>query len=121
MKFDRLTKQNVLMFAIKAYDNPQAMGTKEFYDDMKRFKYLKRLFKKYSLSGEFKDRLILNHLIILSNVFGVEAANALLFFKIDKMHLSILKSCLVYLNHLADSDVPQIKKNEKVYKQLKEL
>lgn len=109
------------MFAIKAYDNPQAMGTKEFYDDMKRFKYLKRLFKKYSLSGEFKDRLILNHLIILSNVFGVEASNALLFFKIDKMHLSILKSCLVYLNHLADSDVPQIKKNEKVYTHLKEL
>ena len=109
------------MFAIKAYDNPQAMGTKEFYDDMKRFKYLKRLFKKYSLSGEFKDRLILNHLIILGNVFGVEASNALLFFKIDKMHLSILKSCLVYLNHLDDSDVPQIKKNEKVYTHLKEL
>ena len=121
MKFDKLTKDNVLMFAIKAYDNPQAMGTKEFYDDMKRFKYLKRLFKKYSLSGEFKDRLILNHLIILSNVFGVEASNALLFFKIDKMHLSILKSCLVYLNHLDDSDVPQIKKNEKVYTHLKEL
>jgi len=121
MKFEKLTKQNVLMFAIKAYDNPQALGTKEFYDDMKRFKYLKRLFKKYSLSGEFKDRLILNHLIILCNVFGVEAANALLFFKIDKQHWSILKSCLVYLNHLDDSDVPQIKKNEKVYTHLKEL
>ena len=109
------------MFAIKEYDNPQAVGEKEFYDDMKRFKYLKRLFKKYSLSGDLKDRLILNHLIILGNVFGVEAANALLFFKIDKPHLSTLKSCLVYLNHLTDSDVPQVKKNEKVYKILKEL
>ena len=77
MKFEKLTKDNVLMFAIKAYDNPQALGTKEFYDDMKRFKYLKRLFKKYSLSGDLKDRLIINHLIILGNVFGVEAANAL--------------------------------------------
>ena len=121
MKFEKLTKDNVLMFAIKAYDNPQALGTKEFYDDMKRFKYLKRLFKKYSLSGDLKDRLIINHLIILGNVFGVEAANALLFFKIDKIHLPILKSCLVYLNHLTDSDVPQVKKNEKVYKILKEL
>ena len=109
------------MFAIKAYDNPQALGTKEFYDAMKRFKYLKRLFKKYSLSGDFKDRLILNHLIILGNVFGVQAANALLFFKIDKPHLSTLKSCLVYLNHLNEEDIPQVKKNEKVYKILKEL
>ena len=121
MKFEKLTKDNVLMFAIKAYDNPQALGTKEFYDDMKRFKYLKRLFKKYSISGEFKDRLILNHLIILGNVFGIESTNALLFFKVDKTHWPILKSCLVYLNYLQDSDVPQVKKNEKVYKQLKEL
>ena len=121
MLFDSLTKDNYLMFAIKHYDNPQAEGKKEFYDDMKRFKYLKRLFKKYSLSGDFKDRLILNHLIILANVFGVEESNALLFFKIEKNHWPILKSCLTYLDYLNETDVPQVKKNEKVYKHLKEL
>jgi len=58
------------MFAIKEYDNPQAVGEKEFYDDMKRFKYLKRLFKKYSKTGILKERLIMNHIIVLQNVFG---------------------------------------------------
>ena len=70
MLFDRLTKDNVLMFAIKQYDNPQAVGEKEFYDDMKRFKYLKRLFKKHAKTGILKERLIMNHIIVFANVFG---------------------------------------------------
>ena len=121
MIFDELNEETYILFAIKHYENPHCVTRDDFDEDMKRFKYLKRLFKKYSLSGDFKDRLILNHLIILGNVFGVQAANALLFFKIDKPHLSTLKSCLVYLNHLNEEDIPQVKKNEKVYKILKEL
>ena len=64
MRVDQLTKDNVLMFAIQNYDNPQAEGEKEFYDDMKRFKYLKRLFKKFSKTGILKERLIMNHIIV---------------------------------------------------------
>ena len=65
------------------YDNPQCEGEEEFYEDIKRFKYLKRLFKKYYESGNLKERLILNHMIILSNVFGVQAASTLLIFKLE--------------------------------------
>ena len=69
------------MFAIKEYDNPQAVGEKEFYDDMKRFKYLKRLFKKYSKTSILKERLIMNHIIVLQNVFKPDAVKLLLFYK----------------------------------------
>ena len=78
MRFDNLTKDNVLLFALKHYENHQATSEKEFYDDMKRFKYLKRLFKKYSKSGVIKERLIMNHIIVLANVFGPDAVKVLL-------------------------------------------
>ena len=67
--FDKITNDNVLLFALRHYDNPQCEGEKEFYDDMKRFKYIKRLFRKYKDSGVLKERLLLNHLIVLNNVF----------------------------------------------------
>ena len=68
--FDKITSDNVLLFALKHYDNPQCEGEKEFYDDMKRFKYIKRLLKKYSQDGIVKERLLLNHIIVLNNVFA---------------------------------------------------
>ena len=79
--YEKITTENVMMFAIKHYDNPQCEGEKEFHDDMKRFKYIKRLFKKYTLSGQLKERLLLNHIIILRNLFGTEACVTLLLFK----------------------------------------
>ena len=82
------------MFAMKYYDNPSCIDKKEFLDDMKRFKYLKRLFRKYDTSGTLKVRLILNHIIVLANVFGVDASSTLLFFKIEKKHWSTLKTFL---------------------------
>ena len=66
--FEKITSDNVLLFALKHYDNPQCEGEKEFYDDMKRFKYIKRLLKKYSQDGIVKERLLLNHIIVLNNV-----------------------------------------------------
>ena len=68
--FEKITNDNVLLFALKHYDNPQCEGEKEFYDDMKRFKYIKRLLKKYKVDGVVKERLLLNHIIILNNVLG---------------------------------------------------
>ena len=108
MRFDRLTKDNVLLFALKHYENPQATSEKEFYDDMKRFKYLKRLFKKYSKSGILKERLIMNHIIVLANVFGPDAVKVLLLFKIDKIYWAQLKTFLVFLNYMLESEADQI-------------
>ena len=87
-----------MMFAIKHYDNPQCEGEKEFHDDMKRFKYIKRLLRKYKETGVLKERLLLNHIIILNNLFGPEACVTLLLFKIQKEYWETLKSFLLFLN-----------------------
>ena len=76
-----------MMFAIKHYDNPQCESEKEFHDDMKRFKYIKRLLRKHKDTGILKERLLLNHIIILNNLFGPEACVTLLLFKIQKEYL----------------------------------
>ena len=81
--FKEITKDNWLLFAQQNYDNPTLEKEVEFFDDIKRFKYLKRLFRKYEITGEIKIRLILNHLIVLQNVFGAEVAVTLLLFKVD--------------------------------------
>ena len=96
------------MYAVKHYDNPQCEGEKEFHDDMKRFKYIKRLFKKYTLSGKLKERLLLNHIIILRNLFGTEACVTLLLFKTQKEYLSVLKSFLIFLNMIREDELSEI-------------
>jgi hypothetical protein len=106
----RLTEQNYIMFAMKHYQNPQCLNIDEFHNDLKRIKYIKRLLSRYVSSGELKERLILNHLIILYNSFGAEATK-LLFFKIDKQYWSQLKTFLVFLHYMPEvlhlvSDVP---------------
>jgi hypothetical protein len=111
MRFDKLTKDNVLMFALKHYENHQATSEKEFYDDMKRFKYLKRLFKKYSKSGIIKERLIMNHIIVLANVFGPDAVKVLLFFKIDQIYWTQLKTFLIFLNYMTADETNLIRWN----------
>ena len=103
--FSTLTPENINMFAMKHYDNPCCVDEQEFLDDMKRFKYLKRLFRKYETSKDLKARLIINHIIILSNVFGVDAATTLLFFKIEKNHWTILKTFLAYLHFMPETDL----------------
>ena len=119
--FHKLTPDNIMMFAMKHYDNPSCVDSKEFLDDMKRFKYLKRLFRKYDTSKVLKIRLILNHIIVLANVFGVDASSTLLFFKIDRQHWSILKTFLVYLNYMPENDLKDIATDLKVLKELREV
>ena len=106
--FSELTPENINMFAMKHYDNPSCVDEAEFLDDMKRFRYLKRLFRKYDTSGELKLRLIINHIIILSNVFGVDATTTLLFFKIEVEHWSLLKTFLVYLHFMPENDLVEV-------------
>ena len=119
--FHKLTPDNIMMFAMKHYDNPSCVDSKEFLDDMKRFKYLKRLFRKYDTSKVLKIRLILNHIIVLANVFGVDASSTLLFFKIDRKHWSVLKTFLVYLNYMPENDMKDIATDLKILKELREI
>ena len=101
MRFDELNEKNYLMFAIKHYENPQAVTQEDFYEDLKRFRYITRLFRRYIKTGELKTHLILNHFICLYNVFD-EAATPLLFFKIEKEFWSMLKTFLHYLNRIPE-------------------
>ena len=115
--FKILTHETIDIFALRHYDNRGA-SKEEFEDDMKRFKYLKRLFRKYDTSKEFKSRLIINHVIVLANVFGVDAATTLLFFKIDRQHWPLLKTILVYLHFMPEEDMTDIKINQNVMAEL---
>ena len=119
--FSTLTPENINMFAIKHYDNPLCVDEKEFLDDMKRFKYLKRLFRKYDTSKEFKSRLIINHVIVLANVFGVDAATTLLFFKIDKQHWYLLKTILIFLDYMPEGEMLDIEIDQNVMEELKRI
>jgi hypothetical protein len=80
--FEKLDDTNFMLFAARNYDNPECLETVEFYDDLKRFKYVKRLLNKYRESGEFKERLILNHMMVILNIFGDDAAIRMMFFKL---------------------------------------
>ena len=99
MSFDDLTNENVMLYAAKAYDKPDCIMS-EFKEDMKRFNYLKRLFQRYRKLGELRERLIINHLVILYNVFGPEVTTRLLFFKLSKEDYSSLKTYLLFLNYM---------------------
>jgi hypothetical protein len=99
--FSDLNNDNIMLYAIKAYDSPNCVTT-EFKEDTKRFNYLKRLFQRYRKYDEIRERLVLNHLIVLYNVFGVEVATRLLFFKMSKEDYSTLKTYLIFLNCMPD-------------------
>ena len=99
MRFDELNEKNYPMFAIKHYDNPQSVTVDDFMEDMKKFKYLKRLLKRYLKTGVLRVNLILNHLIILFNVFG-EGTIPLLMYKLGEEYYSIIKTFLVYINRI---------------------
>ena len=116
--FKKLTSENINMFAIKHYDNPSCVDEQEFLDDMKRFKYLKRLFRKFDTTKELKSRLIINHIIILANVFGIDAATTLLLFKIDRQHWPLLKTFLVFLHYMPENDMIDIRINQRVMGEL---
>ena len=119
--YEKTTTENVMMFAIKHYDNPQCEGEKEFHDDMKRFKYIKRLLRKYKDSGILKERLLLNHIIILNNLFGPEACVTLLLFKIQQEYWETLKSFLLYLNMIRNDELNEVESNEEVLEALRKI
>jgi len=119
--YENITSDNVMMFAIKHYDNPQCEGEKEFHDDMKRFKYVKRLLRKYKDYDILKERLLLNHIIVLNNLFGPEACVTLLLFKINREHWETLKSFLLFLNIIREDELGDVKENQEVLDILRKL
>ena len=102
MIFDDLNEKNFLLFAMKEYDNPQCVQVEEFYDDLKKVKYIKRLFNQYLNEGVLKERLLLNHIIVFYNVFPVRSATRILFLKIEEEFWPILKTFLVYLSYMSE-------------------
>ena len=123
MRFDELNESNYMLFAIKFYDTPQAVTKDDFEADLKRIRYIKRLLKRYKNTGELKIHLILNHLIILFNVFN-EAAVPLLFYNLEEDLWPLIKSFLVFLNRIPETPITKISKidiDEDCLQQLKDL
>jgi hypothetical protein len=107
MRFDELNESNYMLFAIKFYDNPQSVTKEDFDNDLKRIRYIKRLLKRYKETGELKIHLILNHLIILFNVFN-DATVPLLFYNLERDLWPSIKSFIVFLNRLPEYPKTQI-------------
>jgi len=119
--YEKITPNNVLMYAIKNYNNPHCEGEKEFEDDLKRFKYIKRLLRKYYDTKVLKERLLLNHIIVLNNVFGPDACATLLLYKIQPEYWPTLKSFLFYLNIIREDELKETDKDEFVFEVLRKL
>ena len=120
MRFDELNEDNYLLFAIKFYDNPQAVTKEDFEDDLKRIKYVKRLLKRYKNTGVLKTHLILNHLTVLFNVFD-DATVPLLFYNLERELWPYIKSFLVFLNRLPEYPKTEINSIEEDLECLKQL
>ena len=124
--YDKLDDNTYIMFAMKHYENPQCMGMDEFQEDLNRIKYIKRLFRKYKKNGVLRERLLLNHIIIFYNVFGIDAGTRILFYKIEEEMHSLLKTFLVFLNYIPEEGIPEIDLvsiplNQDVINRLREL
>ena len=102
MKFDDLNEGNFLMFSMKEYNNIQCVDIEEYYDDLKKIKYIKRLFNIYLNDGQLKERLILNHLIVFYNVFPIQSGTRILFYKIEEQFWPMLKTFLIFLDRMPD-------------------
>ena len=125
MNFDILNDDNYMMFAMKMYNNPQCKNISEFQEDMNRIKYLKRLLRKYKASGELRERLILNHIIIFYNVFDIVPATRLLFSRIERDLHPYLKTFIVFLNNLPqnipETDLLNIPLDRRIIHKLREI
>lgn len=119
--FDELNRRNFELYASQNYNNPECIDIEEFKEDLARFKYLKRLLRRYEVTEDLQERLILNHLIVLYNVFGIEACNKMILYKIDKNHYHIIKPFLVYLHYLPENDMVDIPMDPTVVEVLRNL
>lgn len=121
MNGEPLTEENYIRYAMRHYDNPHCLGVAEFEDDLARTIYLKRLFRRYQKDGVLRERLILNHIITFHNVFGVEPAKRLLFFRLESDLHYILKTFLVFLGYLSENEMVEIVMDQKIISRLRKI
>jgi hypothetical protein len=119
--FDELNEDNFVLFASRHYDNPQCMSVEEFHHDLNRFKYLKRLLKRYTQNDDLQERLILNHIVVLYNVFGIEPATRMMFYRMEKEYQSAIKTFLIFLNYLRDDELVDIPLDQTIVERLRNL
>ena len=117
----KLNKNNLVLYAAKNYHNPTFIDGEEFYDDLKRFKYVKRLINRYYQNDDLAERLILNHLIVIFNVFGTDAGVEILALKIPLEQWPALKPFLVFLRAIKSDEITGIKMDKYVIEKLREL
>lgn len=106
--FENLNDDNFLLYAAHNYTNNQCVDAEEFYDDLNRFKYIKRLISRYEQTGDIQERLLINHIVIIFNLFGIEAAKRMMWYKIKEDHWDIIKPVLLYLNYITESEKIEI-------------
>jgi hypothetical protein len=119
--FDDLNNKNFELYAAKHYENPSCLSVEDFYDDLARFKYIIRLLRRYRESGIIQERLVLNHIISIYNVFNVKAANRMMFYRIDDDLLPAVKTFLLFLNYLPTSQYKNIGIDINIANKLKTL
>jgi hypothetical protein len=119
-KFE-LTEENLLIYAAKHYYNPKYIDAEEFYEDLKRFKYIKRLLNRYEETGKLSERLILNHMIVVFNVFGVEASLKILELKLDISHWPQIKPFLIFLRYIKNDQYTNIAMDQTVVEALRKI
>ena len=119
--FNELNEETFMLYAVKNYYNPKCIDVEEFYEDLNRFKYVKRLVNRYLDNGKLSERLILNHLIVIFNAFDIEASLKLLEYKLDDRHWSVIKPFLVFLRHIKNDQYTGISMDEKVVEALRKI
>lgn len=121
MIFDKLTDDNFELFAAHHYKNNKASSLEDFYEDLLRVKYIKRLLTKYNTCGSIQERLLLNHIIIFCNTFTISGGKQILFNKVEPVSHPALKTFLLYLNYLRDDEYPDITPDMKLVEKLREI
>jgi len=119
--FDELNEDNFVLFASRHYDNPQCMSVEEFHHDLQRFKYLKRLLRRYTQNDDLQERLILNHIVVLYNVFGIAPTNKMMFYRMEQEYWSAVKTFLIFLNYLRDDELVDIPLDQTIVERLRNL
>jgi len=121
MIFKELTEKNLFLYAAKHYKNPKFADIDEFYEDLKRFKYIKRLLNRYLETDELAERLLLNHFIVIFNMFGIEASLDILELKLEDKHWPIVKPFLIFLNYIKNDQYTGITMDPNVVEILRKI
>ena len=119
--FDKLNRKNFKLYASQHYNNPECLDVNEFKEDLSRFKYVKRLLSRYEAHSDLQERLILNHLIVIYNCFGIEASNRMLWYKIKESHWHYIKPFLVFLRYIKNDEYTGITMDPNVVEKLRKI